>query len=150
MKWIQSLHFRLRFSSLLFDWKFFAQVEPPQLEFHLCSLKNFCWKLWYSFVTFGDKISSTLEKCFDILRVRSQDARCDVVWLGRLILEGWFVLRIPMMAMSMVISGLDDARRHQSDRQTNNQHARAIRIGGSYGVFLDSWHPRAQPWLPHV
>lgn len=50
-----------------------------------------------------------------------------------------------MMAMSMVISGLDDARRHQSDRQTNNQHARAIRIGGSYGVFLDPWHPKAQP-----
>jgi len=46
-----------------------------------------------------------------------------------------------MMAMSMVISGLDDARRHQADRQTNNQRARAIRIGGSYGVFLDPW-----PW----
>lgn len=45
---------------------------------------------------------------------------------------------IPMMAMSMVISGLDDARRHQADRQTNNQRARAIRIGGSYGVFLDT------------
>ncbi|CAK9018579.1 unnamed protein product [Durusdinium trenchii] len=45
---------------------------------------------------------------------------------------------IPMMAMSMVISGLDDARRHQSDRQMNNQRARAIRIGGSYGVYLDT------------
>lgn len=38
----------------------------------------------------------------------------------------------------MVISGLDDARRHQADRQTNNQRARAIRIGGSYGVYLDT------------
>ena len=82
-----------------------------------------------------------------------QDARCDVVrseWTWKVDFGRGLVLRIPMMAMSMLISGLDDARRHQTDRQTNNQHARAIRIGGSYGVFLDPWHPRAQPLQPHV
>lgn len=83
-------------------------------------------------------------KMFDIPGCQ-QDARCDVVrseWTWKVDL---CLFRIPMMAMSMLISGLDDARRHQTDRQTNNQHARAIRIGGSYGVFLDPWHPRAQP-----
>ena len=45
---------------------------------------------------------------------------------------------IPMMALSMVISGLDDLRRHQSDRQINSQQARVIRLGGKYRVYLDT------------
>ncbi|CAE7514825.1 Atp8b5 [Symbiodinium pilosum] len=45
---------------------------------------------------------------------------------------------IPMMGLSMVISGLDDLRRHQSDRQINSQQARVIRLGGKYGVYLDT------------
>lgn len=153
MKGIQSLHFRLRRKSLLFDFSLFAQVEPPQLDSTFAPKKTYAGScvqfchIWWQDIFHGWKNVLTFRGAS-----KMQDAmfREDQNGLGRLILEGWFVLRIPMMAMSMVISGLDDARRHQSDRQTNNQHARAIRIGGSYGVFLDSWHPRAQPWLPHV
>ncbi|CAE7251714.1 putative phospholipid-transporting ATPase DRS2 [Symbiodinium microadriaticum] len=46
---------------------------------------------------------------------------------------------IPMMGLSMIISGLDDLRRHQSDRQINSQQARVIRLGGKYGVYLDTF-----------
>ncbi|CAJ1330827.1 unnamed protein product, partial [Effrenium voratum] len=45
---------------------------------------------------------------------------------------------IPMMALSMVISGLDDLKRHKADLQTNNQRARAIHMGGNHKVFLDT------------
>lgn len=60
MKWIQSLHFRLRRKSLLFD-IIFAQVEPPQLDSTFAP-KKLLLEVVYSFVTFGDKISSTVGK----------------------------------------------------------------------------------------
>ena len=96
MKWIQSLHFRLRRKSLLFDiisrrWSL-HNWTPPLL------LKNFCWKLCTVLSHLVTRYLPRLEKYVDIPGCQ-QDARCDVSWdrngLGRLILEGWFVLRIP-------------------------------------------------------